>query len=163
MSDQKDPPPQYSEQDPQLQQAGIPPSEGGGEKHEKYERPPQVPPSAPPQASDPEKQSFQPPPGPPGPQGQFQQQGQNLNNGPPDVYYVQPQLVNITQAPPQHLNPQYQEYLARDQERMKYGDFPKGREYFKHGAPLAPGHKSSKKTGGFPGSSGATYHSAANR
>lgn len=103
------------------------------------------------------------------PQGYNQGYQQQTNYDPmnvPNVYKVAPQKVNITQANPQHLNPQYQEYLARDQERIKQGDYPKGREFFKRGAPLNENRVNPKnKTGGssFPGSAGATYHDAANR
>lgn len=103
------------------------------------------------------------------PQSQGYNGQQQANYDPmndPNVYKVAPQRVNITQANPQHLNPQYQEYLARDQERIKEGDYPKGREWFKRGAPLNENRVNLKnKTGGssFPGSGGATYHDAANR
>ena len=37
----------------------------------------------------------------------------------PNVYKIQPEKVNITLAPPEHLNPQYQEYLANEPDRFK--------------------------------------------
>lgn len=81
----------------------------------------------------------------------------------PGVIKVAPQMVNIALARPEHLNPAYPQFQQREQERRKYGapDPPR-----KHGAPLAPGHTAAgSKTGGgaFPGSSGATYNSAASR
>lgn len=80
----------------------------------------------------------------------------------PNVYKIQPDKVNITLAPPEHLNPQYQEYLANEPDRFKRGDYPN--KYYKHGAPLNEGHvnSSNKSNKGFPGRSGATYHRAAN-
>lgn len=81
----------------------------------------------------------------------------------PNVYKVPPQLVNISQANPQHLNPSYPQFLQREQQRRMQGDFP---QQFKHGAPLEPSVKNNqKKTGGgaFPGRSGVTYNNAANR
>ena len=36
----------------------------------------------------------------------------------PNVYKIQPDKVNITLAPPEHLNPQYQEYLANEPDRF---------------------------------------------
>lgn len=84
----------------------------------------------------------------------------------PNVLKVKPQLVNISQANPEHLNPAYPEFQAREAQRMQQGDYPKPRSYFKHGAPLSQGHvHPENKTGGgsFPGSSNASYHNAANR
>lgn len=104
------------------------------------------------------------------PNSQFQ--GQNHGNqgqydpmNDPNVIKVKPNMVNISQARPEHLNPSYPEFQARENERWKQGNTPMPREYFKHGAPLAPGHKGSSKTGGgaFPGSQGATYDTAAKR
>lgn len=82
----------------------------------------------------------------------------------PNVYKVPPQMVNITQANPQHLNPQYGEYLARDEQRIRQGNFPGG-NFGSKGAPLAPSKKGSARTGGgaFPGLGSATYHEAANK
>ncbi|KAG7663611.1 uncharacterized protein J8A68_002860 [[Candida] subhashii] len=109
-----------------------------------------------------------PPPQPGYPPAQpgygYQQQQQPYYNPAqdPNVLKITPDLVNITQAPPEHLNPQYQEYLRRDPERIKNGDYPN--QYYKHGAPLDKGHKSTGgSSGGFPGRSGATYHGVANR
>ncbi|CAK7895897.1 hypothetical protein CAAN1_12S02586 [[Candida] anglica] len=82
----------------------------------------------------------------------------------PNVYKVPPQMVNITQANPQHLNPSYPQFLQREQDRHKYGATEPPPP--KHGAPLSQGHKNpNSKTGGgsFPGSSGVTYNNAANR
>jgi hypothetical protein len=81
----------------------------------------------------------------------------------PGVIKVAPQMVNIALARPEHLNAAYPQFQQREHERRKYGapDPPR-----KHGAPLAPGHTAAgSKTGGgsFPGSSGATYNSAASR
>ncbi|ODV80967.1 uncharacterized protein CANTADRAFT_42700, partial [Suhomyces tanzawaensis NRRL Y-17324] len=100
------------------------------------------------------------------PQGQWQ--GQSGPYDPlqdPNVYKVKPQKVNITLAPQEHLNPSYGQYLERDKERIKNGDYPKPPEMFKHGAPLEPGHKNpNQRAGGssFPGRGGATYNNAAN-
>lgn len=95
---------------------------------------------------------------------QFGGQGYDSNQD-PNVYNVPPELVDISRANPQHLNPAYQQYLRRDAERVQQGDIPKGRENFKHGAPLNPGTvNNNKKTSGFPGAKGgATYNNAANR
>jgi hypothetical protein len=101
----------------------------------------------------------------PGQSYQFGGPGYDANQD-PNVYTVPPQLVNISQANPAHLNPAYQQYLRRDAERVQQGDIPKGRENFKHGAPLNPGtvNKNKKSSGGFPGAKGgATYNNAANR
>lgn len=83
----------------------------------------------------------------------------------PNVIKVKPNMVNISQARPEHLNPSYPEFQARENERWKQGNTPIPREYYKHGAPLAPGHQGSSKTGGgaFPGSLGASYNNAARR
>lgn len=83
----------------------------------------------------------------------------------PNVIKVKPDMVNISMANPDHLNPSYPEFQARENERWKQGNTPIPREYYKHGAPLAPGHKGSSKTGGgaFPGSQGATYNDVARR
>lgn len=113
------------------------------------------------------------------PQDQGYPQGQGYGNPPqgyqggqydpmqdPNVIKVKPQMVNITQANPEHLNPSYQQYLQRDAQRIQQGDFPKPHDYYKHGAPLSEGRVNTKlKSGGgaFPGRSGATYDSAANR
>jgi len=93
-------------------------------------------------------------------QQQQQQVPDPLND--PNVYKIQPEKVNITLAPPEHLNPQYQEYLANEPDRFKRGDYPN--KYYKHGAPLNEGHvnSSNKSNKGFPGRSGVTYHRAAN-
>lgn len=115
----------------------------------------------------------QPPQGAPqqwGQPPQWEQQGGPSGYDPmkdPNVYKVPPQMVNITQANPQHLNPQYQEYLQRDQERVAHGDYPKGPEFYgRKGAPLSPSQQDpNNKTGGgaFPGKSGVSYHNAANK
>lgn len=104
---------------------------------------------------------YGPPPGPPdqngpGPNGYDPMQD-------PNVYKVPPQLVNITQANPQHLNPSYPEFQQREQQRWAQGDYPK---QYKHGAPLAKGKTNpNNKFGGgaFPGSGGATYGNAARK
>lgn len=121
----------------------------------------------------PQQQWGQPPPqqwGQPPQQQWGQQPGEGSSYDPmndPNVYKVAPQMVNITQANPQHLNPQYQEYLQRDQERIRQGDYPKGPEFYgRKGAPLSPSYQNQgSKTGGgaFPGKSGVSYHNAANR
>ncbi|EGV64369.1 hypothetical protein PSN45_003792 [Yamadazyma tenuis] len=83
----------------------------------------------------------------------------------PKVYKVPPQLVNITQANPQHLNPSYPQYQEREQQRLAQGHAPNPARW-KHGAPLEPGKTNpSHKTGGssFPGRGGATYNNAANK
>ncbi|EMG49820.1 hypothetical protein G210_5345 [Candida maltosa Xu316] len=95
------------------------------------------------------------------PQPQFQPQQQQIDPlQDPNVYKIKPGKVNITLSPPEHLNPQYQEYLANEPERFKRGDFPNN-----HNAPLNPGHvnPNNKSNKGFPGRNGATYHNAANR
>lgn len=96
----------------------------------------------------------------PHPPQSYQQVPNPLND--PNVYKIQPEKVNITLAPQEHLNPQYQEYLANEPDRFKRGDFPD--KHYKHGAPLNRGHvnSSNKSNKGFPGRSGATYHNAAN-
>ena len=78
----------------------------------------------------------------------------------PNVYKIKPDKVNITLSPPEHLNPQYQQYVANEPERFKRGDFPTN-----HNAPLNRGHvnPNNKSNKGFPGRSGATYHNAANK
>lgn len=84
----------------------------------------------------------------------------------PNVIKVKPQMVNISQANPEHLNPSYQQYLQRDAQRIQQGDFPKPHDYYKHGAPLSEGKVNPKlQTGGgaFPGRGGATYDNSANR
>lgn len=81
----------------------------------------------------------------------------------PNVYKVKPQLVNITQANPQHLNPSYPEFQQREQQRWAQGDYPKQQ---KHGAPLTKGKVNpNNKFGGsaFPGRGGATYNNAARK
>lgn len=88
--------------------------------------------------------------------------GQGYNNPssssgtPPNTYFVPPQMVNITQANPQHLNPSYQQYLERDQQRIKEGNYPD---------PSRGLDKTRNKGGksGFPGRSGITYNNAANK
>lgn len=92
------------------------------------------------------------------------QNGQMNPMDDPNVYKVPPQLVNISQANPQHLNPSYPEFQQREQERWAHGDVPRPDAY-KHGAPLAPSHKGTQRTGGgaFPGRGGATYNNAARR
>lgn len=106
---------------------------------------------------------------PPPQQQQQQQQEPNNYSRPqqpidplqdPNVYKIKPDKVNITLSPPEHLNPQYQEYLANEPERFKRGDFPNN-----HNVPLNPGHANpkNKSNKGFPGRSGATYHNAANK
>ena len=100
------------------------------------------------------------------PQNYPPQQGFGSSGPPPNTYYVKPSIVDITRANPEHLNPAYQQYLKRDEERISQGNYPQGRENFKHGAPLEPGKTNpNSKTGGkrFPGRSGATYNDAANR
>lgn len=83
---------------------------------------------------------------------------------PPNTYVIPPRTVNIATDDGRYTRPEYQQYKARDQERMAHGDFPKPREAFKHGAPLEPSQKAQgKSSGGFPGSSGASYYNAANR
>lgn len=85
----------------------------------------------------------------------------NIN---PNVYTVPPQLVDITRANPQHLNPAYPRYLEREYDRNMHGDFPNP-DRFKHGAPLNYSNipKNNTMSKGFPGKSGATYNNAANR
>ncbi|RLV94036.1 hypothetical protein JA1_002068 [Spathaspora sp. JA1] len=90
-----------------------------------------------------------------------QYQGYPAQQPPPNTYTIKPDKVNISIAPPQHVNPQYQEYLAREQQRIQMGDYPDN--YGKHGAPLNKGKTSKNASKGFPGRSGATYHEAANR
>lgn len=88
----------------------------------------------------------------------------NTSMVPPNTYMVAPQLVNIAyDTDGRFTRPEYLEYLARDQQRVAQGDYPKPREQFgNQGAPLNPGKKSNKLSGGvFPGKSGATYHEAA--
>ncbi|KAF6062858.1 hypothetical protein FOB64_005900 [Candida albicans] len=126
-----------------------------------------------------EQQGYSRPEAPPPPYEEIQSQQnpyggetrpqQGYDNKPyPDQSYQQQQQqqqqqqVNITLAPPEHLNPQYQEYLANEPDRFKRGDYPN--KYYKHGAPLNEGHvnSSNKSNKGFPGRSGVTYHRAAN-
>ncbi|RCK63404.1 hypothetical protein Cantr_10100 [Candida viswanathii] len=78
----------------------------------------------------------------------------------PTVLKIKPDKVNITLSPPEHLNPQYQEYLANEPERFRRGEFPTN-----HNVPLNKGHvnPNNKANRGFPGRSGATYHNAANK
>lgn len=110
---------------------------------------------------------YPPPPTPP-PGGQYPPQGyppQNPNYNPmndPNVYKVKPQLVNITQANPDHLNPAYPEFQQREQQRWAQGDYPK---HPKHGAPLSKGNTNPNKFGAsaFPGRGGATYNNAARK
>lgn len=79
---------------------------------------------------------------------------QNSGQAPPDnTYFVPPQMVNITSANPQHLNPSYQQYVSNEWRRP--APDPQ--------APLAPSSKSSGKSSGFPGRNGATYNNAANK
>ncbi|PSK39715.1 hypothetical protein C7M61_001520 [Candidozyma pseudohaemuli] len=95
-----------------------------------------------------------------------QPQGYQQGNAsmPPNAYVIPPRTVNIATDNGQYTRPEYQQYKARDQQRMAHGDFPKPREAFKHGAPLEPSNKSQgKSSGGFPGSSGSSYYNAANR
>lgn len=83
---------------------------------------------------------------------------------PSKTLFVKPTSVNISQANPANLHPQYPEYLEREQIRTKNGDFPRDRSQFKHGAPLNPGHTGAGVSSkAFPGSSRATYHDVANR
>lgn len=105
-------------------------------------------------------------------QGQYQGQNQNqYGNGtytiPANTYLVAPQLVNIAyETDGKYTRPGYVEYLQNDPQRVAQGNGPLPRQAFgRGGAPLAPGNKSSQKTGGgaFPGSSKTTYHNAANR
>lgn len=98
------------------------------------------------------------------PQGYQGQQYDPMKD--PNVIKVKPQMVNITQANPEHLNPSYQQYLQRDAQRIQQGDYPKPHDYYKHGAPLSQGTVNPNlKTGGgaFPGRGGATYNNAANK
>ncbi|CAI5757406.1 unnamed protein product [Candida verbasci] len=90
-------------------------------------------------------------------------QGYDVNQD-PNVYKIAPDRVNITIAPPQHVHPQFQEYMANEPMRQARGDYLPQNNQFKHGAPLNRGHTSSNKQNkGFPGSSGVTYNNAANR
>lgn len=83
---------------------------------------------------------------------------------PSNTFFVKPTSVNISQANPDNLHPQYPDFLQREQLRTKNGDHPRDRSQFKHGAPLNPGHTSaSSSSKSFPGSSGVTYHNAVNR
>lgn len=83
---------------------------------------------------------------------------------PPNAYVIKPRTANIATDDGKYTRPEYQQYKNRDQQRIAQGDYPMPREAFKHGAPLEPGHKSQgKSSGGFPGSSGASYYNAANR
>lgn len=82
-----------------------------------------------------------------------------------NTFYVKPDLVNISQANSEHLNPAYPEFQRNEAERWRQGDLPRTRQQFKHGAPLRHGFVNYKdKTGGksFPGSGGASYNNAAN-
>lgn len=79
---------------------------------------------------------------------------QNLGPNPPsNTYFVPPQMVNITSANPQHLNPSYQQYVSNEWRRPAPNP----------NAPLAQSSGKSGKSSGFPGRSGATYNNAANR
>ncbi|EGW30910.1 uncharacterized protein SPAPADRAFT_142653 [Spathaspora passalidarum NRRL Y-27907] len=91
----------------------------------------------------------------------YQQPGYNPRYPPANAYTIQPDKVNIAIAPPQHVNPQYPEFLAREQQRIQMGDYPDN--YGKHGAPLNKGKTSKNAHKGFPGRSSATYHEAANK
>ncbi|CUM63168.1 uncharacterized protein PRCAT00000736001 [Priceomyces carsonii] len=108
-----------------------------------------------------------------GPSGgpNYNNQTQYVNQGKPydpmndpNVYKVAPQMVDITRANPEHLNPDYIRYQERDRQRFAQGDFPNPRSSFKHGAPLAPSKKDPTNSTGksFPGRSGVTYKNAAN-
>lgn len=92
------------------------------------------------------------------PQNQFPQGAND-----PGVYVVpryEP-TVNIAYARPDQVDPAYQDYLRRDQERVAQGDLPNN-----HNKPLSKGKvNKSNKTGGsaFPGRQGASYYEAANK
>lgn len=111
------------------------------------------------QSQDFEQQGFQQPgPG---------QTGTDVYTVPANTYSVAPQLVNIAyETDGQYTRPGYREYLQNDPQRIASGNGPKPREAFgRGGAPLSQGTKNNQKTGGgaFPGSSGTTYHNAANK
>lgn len=89
---------------------------------------------------------------------------QGSSSMPPNAYVIKPRTANIATDDGKYTRPEYQQYKNRDQQRIAQGDYPMPREAFKHGAPLEPGHKAQgKSSGGFPGSSGASYYNAANR
>ncbi|KAK6462472.1 hypothetical protein DFJ63DRAFT_159516 [Scheffersomyces coipomensis] len=78
----------------------------------------------------------------------------------PNVYRVPADIVNITQTMPHYLNPSYQQYLERDQQRIQQGNFPNPN------GPLNTGTQNPTRKGGsgfFPGKSGVTYNNAANK
>lgn len=86
---------------------------------------------------------------------------QQSNDAPVYVVPRYEPTVNIANARPDQVNPAYQDYLRRDEERIKMGDLPN--DYKK---PLAPTKidKSTKTGGGaFPGRGGASYYNAANK
>ncbi|KAK6199234.1 uncharacterized protein RJT21DRAFT_45275 [Scheffersomyces amazonensis] len=152
-----------------------------------YSRPPEAPPQLPQQPNQVYQQSFQqgyqqgyqqyqqyqqlPPTSgssyAPPPQG-YQQQGYAQPPPPqgydpmqdPNVVVVGSDLVNITQARPQYLNPSYQQYLARDQQRIQQGDIPNPKGKLNTGT-QNPTRKDG--SGFFPGRSGVTYNNAANK
>lgn len=69
--------------------------------------------------------------------------------------------INIAHARPDQVNPAYQDYLRRDEQRIAQGNLPNN-----HKAPLAERKTDkTKKTGGgaFPGRQGASYYNAANK
>ncbi|KAI5964837.1 uncharacterized protein KGF55_001907 [Candida pseudojiufengensis] len=78
----------------------------------------------------------------------------------PNVYKIQPDLVNINYSPPEHLNPQYQEFKQNQQAKMARGEF----SAVNSKPNINKGHTSQKTKiqSSFPGASGATYHNAAN-
>lgn len=146
---------------------GYPEDKKGG--YDDYQQPPQ---------QQPQGQYFQAPPPPQnqgsgweapgwgGNQAPPQPNQQGNASMPPNAYVIPPRTANIAMDDGKYTRPEYQQYKARDQERMAHGDFPKPREAFKHGAPLEPSQKAQRKgksSGGFPGSSGASYYNAANR
>ncbi|KAI5951577.1 hypothetical protein KGF54_004651 [Candida jiufengensis] len=113
--------------------------------------------------------NYQPTPPQQPPQSQFgynnqqyppQQQYQQDPMQDPNVYKVQPNLVNINYSPPEHLQPQYQEFKQNQQQKMARGEFSASSSK----PEINKGHtsKTTKIQSSFPGASGATYHNAAN-
>lgn len=95
------------------------------------------------------------------PPQQFQQYPNQPNQAPVYVVPRYEPTVNIANARPDQVNPAYQDYLRRDEQRIAQGDLPN--DYKK---PLAEKKTDkSKKTGGgaFPGRQGASYYNAANK
>lgn len=147
-------PPSYD----QLQQEHAPDQDGQAPQYSGNYGPNEYPPE---KADNPS--SYQPPNSGPG-----QNSGNDVYTVPANnTYSVAPQLVNIAyETDGKYTRPGYREYLQNDPQRIASGNGPKPREAFgRGGAPLSQGTKNNQKTGGgaFPGSSGPTYHNAANK